>query len=288
MNEKNYYQILNVNMESTSLEIKRSYRKLANKYHPDKNNGDIKSAEYFKEINVAYDTLSDPIKREKYNLFLNNNETLSKDYSQSSSEEYDNEQDINQNSPVDKNLPVYYKLFITPQESKDGTKKNIKISVAIFCPSCQGKGVKNKVFCQNCLGTGQKIIQKVFSINIPKDTFPGSSLRLKNVGHESMFHKDKGDVIIDIEWKGGEWYMIDYELHTYYQLSYKEMKKGSFLFKNYDNTKLSINIPHDIKEGQILRIKNQGWPFDDYKTDLYIEIRLKKERFFSKILGFFS
>lgn len=288
MNEKNYYQILNVNMESTSLEIKRSYRKLANKYHPDKNNGDIKSAEYFKEINIAYDTLSDPIKREKYNLFLNNNETLSKDYSQTYSEEYDNEQNINNNSPVDKNLPVYYKLFITPEESKNGAKKSIKISVAIFCPSCQGKGVKGKGFCQNCLGTGQKITQKIFSINIPKDTFPGSSLRLKNVGHESMFHKDKGDVIIDIEWKGGEWYMIDYELHTYYQLSYKEMKKGFFLFKNYDNTKLSINIPHDIKEGQILRIKNQGWPFDDYKTDLYIEIRLKKERFFSKILGFFS
>lgn len=286
MSEKNYYQILNVNIESTSLEIKRSYRKLANKYHPDKNNGDIKSSEYFKEINIAYDTLSDPIKREKYNLFLETNGTSPDNNSHSYSDEYSNDNDTDNIS--DKNLPLFYKLYITPEETKYGTKKNIKLSVAIFCSFCKGSGIRGKRICQECLGTGQKITQKIFSINIPEETYPGTSLRLKNVGHESMFHKDKGDVIIDIEWKSGEWYMIDYELHTYYQISYKEIKKGGFLFKNYDNTKLFINIPHNIREGQILRIKNQGWIFDGIKSDLYIEIRLKKEHFLSKVLGFFS
>jgi len=82
--------------------------------------------------------------------------------------------------------------------------------------------------------------------------------------------------------------MIDSELHTYYQISNKEIKKGIFIFKNYDGKKLSINIPKNIKEGQILRIKEQGWMFDEIRTDLYIEIRLKKESFISKILSFFS
>ena len=285
MNEKNYYEILNVNIDSTSLEIKRSYRKLANKYHPDKNNGDTTSSEYFKKINIAYDTLSDISKREEYNLFLAKKETFSENDSQNNI--YEN--NFNSvNNTLDQNLPVFYKLFITPNESKHGVKKNIKVSVAVFCTSCKGYGVKNNIICTNCLGSGQKIIQKVFSINIPKETYPGSSLRLKNVGHESIFHKDKGDILIDIEWRSGEWYMIDSELHTYYQISNKEIKKGIFIFKNYDGKKLSINIPKNIKEGQILRIKEQGWMFDEIRTDLYIEIRLKKESFISKILSFFS
>ena len=287
MNEKNYYEILNVNIDSTSLEIKRSYRKLANKYHPDKNNGDTTSSEYFKKINIAYDTLSDISKREQYNLFLAKKETFSENDSQNNI--YENENNFNSvNNTIDQNLPVLYKLFITPNESKYGVKKNIKVSVAVFCASCKGYGVKNNIICTNCLGSGQKIIQKVFSINIPKETYPGSSLRLKNVGHESIFHKDKGDILIDIEWRSGEWDMIDSELHTYYQISNKEIKKGIFIFKNYDGKKLSINIPKNIKEGQILRIKEQGWMFDEIRTDLYIEIRLKKESFISKILSFFS
>lgn len=287
MNEKNYYEILNVNIDSTSLEIKRSYRKLANKYHPDKNNGDTTSSEYFKKINIAYDTLSDISKREQYNLFLAKKETFLENDSQNNI--YENENNFNSvNNTIDQNLPVLYKLFITPNESKYGVKKNIKVSVAVFCASCKGYGVKNNIICTNCLGSGQKIIQKVFSINIPKETYPGSSLRLKNVGHESIFHKDKGDILIDIEWRSGEWYMIDSELHTYYQISNKEIKKGIFIFKNYDGKKLSINIPKNIKEGQILRIKEQGWMFDEIRTDLYIEIRLKKESFISKILSFFS
>lgn len=288
MNEKNYYEILNVNIDSTSLEIKRSYRKLANKYHPDKNNGDISSSEYFKKINIAYNTLSDVIKREQYNLFLEKKGTFSDNNSQNFSNSYETNLNPENNTNSDQNLPVFYKLYITPDESKNGAKKNIKVSVAIFCSSCKGYGVKNNIICRDCLGSGQKIIQKVFSINIPKETYPGSSLRLKNVGHESIFHKDKGDVIIDIEWRSGEWYMIDYDLHTYYQISNKEIKKGIFIFKNYDDKKLSISIPQNIKEGQMLRIKEQGWLFEHIKTDLYIEIRLKKESLLSKILGFFS
>lgn len=287
MNEKNYYEILNVNIDSTSLEIKRSYRKLANKYHPDKNNGDTYSSEYFKKINIAYDTLSDVIKREQYNLLLEKKETFSENNSHNGSE-YDNNNFTSVNNNIDQNLPVFYKLYLTPDESKNGVKKNIKVSIAIFCSSCKGYGLINNIICRECLGSGQKITQKTFSINIPKETYPGSSLRLKNVGHESIFHKDKGDVIIDIEWKSGEWYMIDSDLHTYYQISNKEIKKGFFIFQNYDNKKLSINIPQNIKEGQILRIKEQGWLFEEIRTDLYIEIRLKNESIISKILSFFS
>jgi curved DNA-binding protein len=65
---KDYYKILGVPKSATQDEIKKEYRKLAIKYHPDKNPGDKKSEEKFKEINEAYDVLGDAEKRKKYDL----------------------------------------------------------------------------------------------------------------------------------------------------------------------------------------------------------------------------
>ena len=63
---KNYYDILGVPKTATSEEIKKAYRKLALQYHPDKNGGDKEAEEKFKEISVAYDVLSDDLKRKQY------------------------------------------------------------------------------------------------------------------------------------------------------------------------------------------------------------------------------
>jgi DnaJ-class molecular chaperone len=69
LSQKDYYSLLNVSRNATGDEIKSAYRKLAMKLHPDKNPGDKKSEEKFKEISAAYDTLSDPKKREVYDQF---------------------------------------------------------------------------------------------------------------------------------------------------------------------------------------------------------------------------
>ncbi len=66
MEYKDYYKILGVDKNATADEIKKAYRKLAKKYHPDKNPGDKKAEERFKEINEANEVLSDPQKRAKY------------------------------------------------------------------------------------------------------------------------------------------------------------------------------------------------------------------------------
>ena len=69
MTYKDYYKDLGVGKTATPAEIKKAYRRLANKYHPDKTKGDKTSEEKFKEINEANEVLSDPVKRKKYDQF---------------------------------------------------------------------------------------------------------------------------------------------------------------------------------------------------------------------------
>src|SRR5512142_1273048 len=61
-----YYKVLGVGKNASDAEIKKAYRKLARQYHPDRNSGDKKAEERFKEISQAYDVLSDPEKRKHY------------------------------------------------------------------------------------------------------------------------------------------------------------------------------------------------------------------------------
>ena len=72
MATKDYYDILEIKKNATEKEIKQAYRKLARKYHPDVNPGDSSAETKFKEINKAYEVLSDPEKRKKYNQFGDN------------------------------------------------------------------------------------------------------------------------------------------------------------------------------------------------------------------------
>lgn len=184
MERKDYYKILGVNKNATEDEIKKAYRKLAIKYHPDRNPGDKKAEEKFKEIAEAYDVLHDPDKRANYD-------------NPQSSFQSPNFGDMNMDDilhqfgfggdgrmrggfdpfggfddffsggasrkAVNKGSSMRITLSLSLLEILNGCKKKIRYKCLVPCDACGGKGGDGEPQyerCQHCGGTGQ-----VFSEN---------------------------------------------------------------------------------------------------------------------------
>jgi len=173
---KDYYQTLGISRNATEEDIKKAYRKLALKYHPDRNPGDKRSEEKFKEINEAYACLSDPQKRANYDTF-GTTEGFGADFGfgDFASNFGDIFGDIfgdffgtftgRKRARPSKGADLRYDLQIDLSEAVFGTEKIIKIPRWETCPSCRGNGSKDGsdiATCHTCRGLGQTRVQHGF------------------------------------------------------------------------------------------------------------------------------
>ena len=156
----NFYEILGVAKGATQDVIKKSYRELAKKYHPDKNPDDEESAEKFKQISNAYETLSDVDKRKKYDLTGgspgyssgNPNEDFFNMYAN-----FFNQHRQRPRPPQARGTDIKVKVSVTLEEVLNGVDKTIKINKLHECEGCVGTGAKNGTSfktCHACSGSG--------------------------------------------------------------------------------------------------------------------------------------
>ena len=180
---KNYYDILGVSKTATDDEIKKAYRQLAKKYHPDLNPGNAEAAEKLKEVNQAFSVLSDKTKRQNYDAYGDENGPQGfgggaggggfsgfgssfggfEDFGDIFSNIFGGtfggsrrSSSSNANQPVQGN-DIQIKMKLTFVEAAFGCKKSINLTRSETCKSCGGTGAKNGSYetCSNCNGNGK-------------------------------------------------------------------------------------------------------------------------------------
>lgn len=175
---KDYYRILEIDRNATEAEIKKAYRRLALKYHPDRNPGEKEYEERFKEINEAYACLSDPQKRANYDTY-GTTEGMGPDFG--FGDFATNFGDIfgdifgdffgtftgRKRVRPTKGPDLRYDLDLNLSEAVFGTEKIINVPRWETCSSCSGNGSKNGsdiATCPTCKGSGQTRLQQGFFV----------------------------------------------------------------------------------------------------------------------------
>jgi len=181
MSKRDYYDILEVGKDADDTVIKKSYRKIAMKYHPDRNPDNKAAEEKFKEAAEAYEVLSDPDKRARYDRYghagVSNQGGFHGAESMTMDDIFSQFGDVFSDSPFEsffgarsqqrsqgqKGSNLRIKLSLTLEEVEAGVKKTIKVKKRVKCTTCKGSGAKDGAVknCTTCGGSG--IVRQVRS-----------------------------------------------------------------------------------------------------------------------------
>lgn len=177
MSKRDYYEVLGVDKNVSEKELKKAYRRIAMKCHPDRNPGDKASEEKFKEASEAYEILSDPQKRNAYDQF--GHEGVNAQMGGAGASDFGGFSDIfgdvfgdifggggsRSRGGPQRGSDLQYNLQITLEEAVKGTTAKIRVPTLVSCKTCGGSGAKpgsKPVQCSTCGGAGQVRMQQGF------------------------------------------------------------------------------------------------------------------------------
>lgn len=254
MAKPDYYEILGVDKSADSKTLKKAYRRIAMKCHPDRNPGDLKAETKFKEASEAYDVLSDPRKRQQYNQFghdgLKNNGSEGFSHADVSDifegifgDIFSSNRGRRTNRPR-RGSDLQYNLEISLEEAVLGTTKKIRFPSNKTCETCRGSGSTSgrQTRCSHCQGTGQiRMQQSIFSVQ------------------QTCSHcRGRGQVIAD---------------PCATCLGQGQVK---------DNRMLSVSIPAGVDTGDRVRMAGEGQRGPDQAGDLFVQVAIRPHSIFKR------
>lgn len=304
MQYKDYYAILGVDKTASQDEIKKAYRKLAKKHHPDVNKGDKESENKFKDVSEAYEVLGDAEKRKKYDAFGSqaqfgngydfdpsqygyNGGNVRYDYAGSGdhsdffnmffSDAFDLNDLFSQARGTGRSAHVYEggDLGDIFGQARGGSRaprvhngQDIEAEIELT-PEEGAAGLEKRISLQTENGT------RSINFKVPAGVNDGETIRLKGQGHAGMNGGKNGDLRMTVRMKPGRFTLKGQELIMNADVYPWDAALGAKLTVDTLDGRIAVNIPAGVQTGSRVRVAGKGYPFrSGARGDLYIEVRI--------------
>ncbi|ACK71839.1 chaperone DnaJ domain protein [Gloeothece citriformis PCC 7424] len=284
---KDYYGVLGVNKTASGEDIKKAFRKLAVKYHPDRNPGDKQAEDRFKEISEAYEVLSDPDKRSKYDQFGQywkqagqtprgwspngagvNVNVGDFDFSQFGTfEEFINEL-LGRASTTGgtRNRSYNYRTRTSPTGYGDFGGFNDFSSG--FAGQSSPVSADRESHIRLTLREAFQGVKKTLAlgdekieVNIPAGTKSGNRLRVRGKGKTNPYSSERGDLYLIVELQPHAFFQFEGDnLICEVPITPDEAVLGASIDVPTPDGMVTMKIPAGIRSGQTLRLRGKGWP----------------------------
>ncbi len=294
----NYYDILGVKEDASPDEIKREFRKLAKKFHPDRHKGDKHFENKFKEISEAYDTLSNPQKKEQYDMMRKYGHSGTgagpqgfnpNDFGQffrQGNKRQGGFQSVNMGGMDDMGdlSDILSQLFgggggQSPFGNQQQKQHPFGFGQHQNQPT-RGHDLKANLsisFMEMVNGTERtiKVGGKKIKIKIPKGIKNRDKIKLHGMGQESVNGGEKGDLIITVGvMKDQKFERKGNDIYTSVKVSFKDAILGTKVQAETLTKKIAMTIKPGTQPGTLMRLKGMGLAVGDKNGDLFVKVEI--------------
>lgn len=288
MQYKDYYKILGVDKNASQDEIKKAYRKLAKKYHPDANPGDKKAEERFKEISEAYEVLGDKDKRKKYDQFGTMYFQNGMNFDPSRFGNFEFRRSHNGFSDffnmffgdygIDLNdifgMGGRFKGFNTGFSGTHVMRGDDIEAEMVITPEEGIEGVEKTFTIRTINGS------KTLSVKIPRGIPEGGKIKLAGQGNPGIGGGPNGDLYIVIKFKEGKYKLEGNNLIKRTEIYPWTAALGGEVKIEAPDGMIQVKIPAGIQTDQKIRIPKQGYgKTKESRGDLYILVKIVNPRY---------
>ncbi len=280
MRYQDYYQILGVSRDASDADIKKSYRKLARKYHPDVNK-DASAEDKFKEVNEAYEVLKDSEKRQAYDQFGSDwkhghefsgagarqggfhggGGFSSGDFSDFFESIFGGDFQQQQGHQQQRQAP------------RKGENQELKLNISL--DEAYHGGIKTIQYPQKNSGSHGAVEMKKLKVNLPRGVSNGQKIRLSKQGHASAQGGESGDLYLEMNIRPHRYFKVDgNDIILRVPLTPWEAALGTTLKVPTLNGQVELKIKPGMQSGQKMRLKGKGMP-GDVSGDQMVEILIQ-------------
>lgn len=289
---KDYYSVLGISKSASADEIKKAFRKLAVKYHPDRNPDNKPAEEKFKEISEAYEVLGDVDKRKKYDQYgrywqqvgqSNSNQSPWNNGAATGAGVNFDGFDFSQYANFDEFIDQLLGRFSTNSRPNYNTRSNTGFSDfggfgGQTSANVDVEKTINLTFSQAFRGVETKINlgTETVTVKIPPGAKSGTKIRLRGKGNLNSITQQRGDLYLLVNLKAHDFFAFeDDKLVCELPISPSEAVLGAEIAVPTPDGSVNVKIPAGIKHGQSLRLKGKGWSSaKGARGDLLVKITL--------------